>query len=35
MHTNVDEIGDGIYRLSTLIPDIGPTRIPIQPVSRR
>jgi flavorubredoxin len=25
MHTNVDEIGDGIYRLSTLIPDIGPT----------
>ena len=25
MHTNVDEIGNGIYRLSTLIPDIGPT----------
>jgi flavorubredoxin len=25
MQTNIDEIGDGIYRLSTLIPDIGPT----------
>jgi flavorubredoxin len=25
MQTNIDEIGDGIYRLSTLIPDVGPT----------
>jgi flavorubredoxin len=25
METTVDEIGQGIYRLSTLVPDIGPT----------
>jgi flavorubredoxin len=25
METNVDEIADGIYRFSTLVPDIGPT----------
>ncbi|HEY1740362.1 MAG TPA: MBL fold metallo-hydrolase [Acidimicrobiia bacterium] len=25
MNTRVDEIADGIYRLSTLVPDIGPT----------
>ena len=25
MHTNVDEIADGIYRISTFVPEIGPT----------
>ena len=25
MNTRVDEIADGIYRLSTFVPDIGPT----------
>ena len=25
METDVDEIADGIYRLSTFVPDIGPT----------
>ena len=25
METRVDEIADGIYRLSTFVPDVGPT----------
>lgn len=25
METNVDEIADHIYRLSTFVPDVGPT----------
>ena len=25
MNANVDQISDGIYRISTFIPDIGPT----------
>ena len=34
MQTNVDEIAPDVFRLSTFVPDVGPTGLHVQPVPR-